>query len=143
MGMTHELYEEAIRRYNVGDLDGFAEAHAEDATLVVPVGTLRGRTAIREYWAAQRSAFPDLTLTVEVVVEQADTLASEWNWHGTNTGPLTLRDGARVPGTGKRVELRGMELVRVREGEIVDYRMYWDGMAIAAQLGFLQDSMAG
>jgi steroid delta-isomerase-like uncharacterized protein len=137
MSSIRDLYEEAIRLYNTGDVDGFANAHAEDAVLVTPVGTARGRAAIREHWSNQKTAFPDLTLTMDVVLEQGDTVATEWTWVGTNTGPLVLRDGTQMPPTGKRVEIRGMELAHVRDGKIAEYHMYWDGMAIARQLGLL------
>ena len=53
---------------------------------------------------------------------------------GTNTGPLTLRDGTRARATGRPIELRGMEVVRIRNGQIVEYRMYWDGLDFAQQL---------
>lgn len=67
---------------------------------------------------------------------------TEWTWAGTNTGPLVLRDGTQVPPTGKRVELRGMELAQMREGKISAYRMYWDGLAILRQLGLLPERAA-
>ncbi len=134
MSDVRDLYDEAIRRYNAGDMEGFADAHAPDAVLVTPVGTVRGRPAIRDYWFDQLVAYPDLVLTVELVVEQGHTIAAEWSWTGTNTGPLRRIDGTLLPPTGHRVELRGMELVRVRDGEITEYRMYWDGTAIARQL---------
>lgn len=127
-------YQDAIARYNAGDLDGFADAHADDAVLVTPTGTFVGRAAIRDYWRSQRAAFPNLVLTIDVLVVQGDRVAAEWSWVGTNTGPLVLRDGTRVPATGRRVELKGMELAYVRDGKIAQYRMYWDGTAIAAQL---------
>lgn len=139
MSTIRHLYEEAIRLYNAGDVEGFANVHAEDAVLVTPARTARGRAAIREYWSNLRVAFPDLTLTVDVVVEQGDTIATEWTESGTNMGPLVLRDGTQMPPTGKRIEHRGMEVAHVRDGKIVDYHMYWDRMAVAQQLGRLPE----
>ncbi len=135
-----EVYADAIAQYNSGDADGFADAHAEGAVLVTPGGTARGRAAVRAYWQRQRTAFPDLRLTVDHLVEQGDLVASEWTWTGTNTGPLTLRDGRRVPPTGRPVQLRGMELAQIRGGQIAAYRIYWDGMSLARQLGLLGDT---
>lgn len=133
MGRSREVYEAAIRLYNAGDLDGFAEAHAIDAVLVTPLGVTTGRDAIREYWSQQRQAFPDLALTADVLVEQDDKVATEWTWAGTNTGPLMQR-GSLVTPTGHRVEFRGMELAIVNNGTITEYRMYWDRMEVARQL---------
>ena len=93
MAMTsvRGIYEQAMGFYNVGDLDGLADAYTEDAVLVSPNGTVQGRTAIREHWSQEKAAFPDRTLTVNVVVEQGDTIAAEWTWAGTHTGPLSCR----------------------------------------------------
>ena len=35
----------------------------------------------------------------------------------TNTGPLVMPDGTELPPTGKRIELKGMELVQIRDGK--------------------------
>jgi predicted ester cyclase len=131
---AREVYEAAIRLYNAGEVAGFAEAHGEQAVLVTPAGVRRGREAIHEYWRRQRDAFPDLHLALDLVVAQGEVVMSEWTWVGTNTGPLTLRDGTRAVATGQPVELRGMEVARIRNGEIVEYRMYWDGLDLAQQL---------
>ncbi len=136
-----DLYSDAIALYNAGDIDGFANLHAEDAVLVTPGGSARGNAAIRAYWRRQGAAFPDLRITLDHLVQQGDLVVSEWTWTGTNTGPLTLRGGRRVPPTGRRVELRGMELAEIRNGKISTYRIYWDGMALAQQLGLLEDTV--
>ena len=137
MSAVRDLYQEAIRLYNAGDIDGFANVHADDAVLVTPSGTVKGRAAIGVYWSDLRAAFPDLTLTVDTIVEQNDTIATEWHQSGTNTGPLRTRDGIRTSPTGKRIRHSGMELARVHDGKIVEYHIYWDRMAVARQLGRL------
>jgi predicted ester cyclase len=126
-----------LKLYNAGDVDGYANEYTEDAVLTRPDGTVEGRTAIRDRWAREKVAFPDRTLTADVLLEQGDTIAAEWTWAATNTGPLTLRDGTQLPPTGKRIEITGMELAQLRDGKISAHRMYRDGMAIAQQLGLL------
>ncbi len=133
MGAIRELYEQAMGRYNAGDLEGYAAAHAEDAVLVTPAATVQGRDAIRAYWTRLREAFPDHVLRVDRVVEQGDLLAAEWTWVGTHGG-LLRREDEEIPPTGRRVALRGMELVRVVDGRFAEYDVYWDGDAIARQL---------
>ena len=46
-------------------------------------------------------------MTIDVMVEQGDTIATEWTWVATNTGPLVMPDGTEVPPTGNRVETKG------------------------------------
>jgi predicted ester cyclase len=50
---------------------------------------------------------------------------------------LSLPDGTQLPPSGKRLEIKGMELVQVRDGKIVVDNLYYDAMAIVAQAGLL------
>jgi steroid delta-isomerase-like uncharacterized protein len=132
--------EQGAQLYNAGDVDALVDLYTEDATLVTPVGTLEGRAAIREFRSREKAAFPDRTMTVDVYVVQGDTLADEWTFAGTHTGPLVMPDGTEVPPTGRRVEFKGMELVQLRDGKVAVHHSYWDNMALIRQLGLLPEA---
>ena len=78
-------------------MEGLVNLYTEDATLVTPFGTAQGRAAIREALSRDKAAFPDRTLTLDVSVEQGDTIANEWTVAGTHTGPLVMPDGTELP----------------------------------------------
>lgn len=137
MSSLRDLAEQGFQLYNAGDVEGLVHLYTEDATLVTPWGTFEGRAAIHEAWRRDKAAFPDGTLTLDVLVEQGDTLADEWTIVGTHTGPLVMPDGTELPPTGKQIELKGMELVQLRGGKIAVHCLYWDNMAVAGQLGVL------
>ena len=137
MSSNRDEYERAAQLYNAGDVEGFVDTYTEDAVLVSPFGTAQGRAAIREFWSRDKTAFPERTVTLDVIVEQGDTIAGEWTFVGTHTGTLVMADGTEVPPTGKRVEAKGMELLQMRDGKVAVHHMYWDNMAIAGQLGLL------
>ena len=137
MSSISDQYAQAIQRYNAGDIDGYVAFYAEDAAMTLPAGTFLGPAAIREAWGREAAAFPDQVLTIGITVEQGGTLADEFTWAGTNTGPLVLRDGTEVPPTGRRAEIKGMELVQMRDGEIALHHVYFDYMALLSQLGLL------
>ena len=137
MGANRSLLERYVERYNAGDLDTVMELYAEDAVQTMHDGTFAGRSAIRERLARDLTACPDATYTVGSFVEQGDSFADEWTFAGTHTGPFLLPDGTQIPPTGKRVEIKGMELVQVRDGKIVIDNLYYDSMAILAQFGLL------
>ena len=139
MGSAREAYERIVQLYNAGDLDGLVSSFSEDGVLVTPFGTAQGRAAIREAWSRSKAAFPDDSVTIGVMVEQGDTIASEYTWAGTHMGPLTMPDGTEVPPTGKRAECKCMDLVQVRDGKLTVHRMYYDSMAVIRQLGLLPD----
>ena len=137
------LLDRYVELYNEGDLGGVMDLYADDAVQVMPDGTFEGRSVIGERLAKELTAFPDLHHRVVSFVEQEDAFADEWVFVGTHTGPLVLPDGTELPPTGKRVEVRGMELVELRDGKIVVDNLYYDNLPIAAQLGLLpQDAPA-
>jgi predicted ester cyclase len=137
MSFNSKLLDLYVERYNAGDLDGVMETYAEDAVQIMPEGTFRGRSAIRERLARDLIACPDIAWTVLSFVEQGDAFADEWSFVATHTGPFALPDGTELPPSGKRIELRGMELVEVRDGKIVVDNLYYDNMAVMGQLGLI------
>ena len=142
MSANRELLDRYVERYNAGDLDAVMDLYAEDAVQIMPEGTFEGRSAIRERLARDLVACPDIAWTVLSFVEQGDALADEWTFVATHTGPFQLPDGTEFPPTGKRVELRGMELVEVRDGKIVVDNLYYDFMGALVQLGLIPEAAA-
>jgi steroid delta-isomerase-like uncharacterized protein len=139
MEANRELLERYVELYNAGDLEACMELYAEDAVQWMHDGLFEGVDAIRERLARDLAAFPDARYVVESFVEDGDRFADEWTFTGTNTGPLRLPDGTEIPGTGKPVQIKGMELVEVRDGKIVVDNLYYDFMAAVAQLGLVPE----
>ena len=139
MGANREILERYVELYNAGDLDACMELYAEDASQAMHDGVFVGRPAIKERLARDLTTFPDITYTVASFVEQDDTFADEFVVTGTQTGPFSLPDGTEIPPTGKRVEIRGMEFVEVRDGKIVVDNLYYDSTAMLAQLGLIPE----
>jgi steroid delta-isomerase-like uncharacterized protein len=135
MSANRRLLERYVELYNAGDLGACMDLYADDAIQTMPDGTYGGRREIQERLALELTAFPDATYTVESFFEQGETFADEWTFVGTHTGPFLLPDGVWLPPTGRRVEIAGMELVRVRDGKIVIDNLYYDRFAGPAQLG--------
>jgi predicted ester cyclase len=106
---------------------------------LMPDGFYEGRGAIRQRLVLELDAFPDIAWSVESFIEDGDLFADEWTFRGTHAGPILLPDGTELPATGKRVELRGMEYVQMRDGKIVVDNLYYDNMAVAAQLGLVPE----
>jgi steroid delta-isomerase-like uncharacterized protein len=139
MSANKELLDRYVERYNAGDLDGVMELYAEDAVQIMPDGTYEGWNAVRDRLAQELDGFTQLNHTVRSFVEQGDTFADEWTFVGTHSGPFRLPDGSELPPTGKRVEIRGMEVVQVRDGKIILNALYYDNLASMAQLGLIPE----
>ena len=140
MSANRQLLDRYVERYNAGDLDGVMDLYAEDAVQIMPDGTYEGWSTVRERLAQELDGFTDLNHTVRSFVEQGDLFADEWTFVGTHTGSFRLPDGTELPPTGKRVEIRGMEVVQVRDRKIVLNSLYYDTMAVAVQLGLVSES---
>jgi steroid delta-isomerase-like uncharacterized protein len=140
MSANEELLERYVELYNAGDLDAVMDLYAEDAVQIMPEGTFEGRSAIRERLARDLVACPDIAWSVLSFVEQGDAFADEWSFVATHTGPFQLPDGSELPPTDRRIKLRGMELVEVRDGKIVVDNLYYDNMAVMTQLGLIPEA---
>jgi predicted ester cyclase len=83
------------------------------------VGTdIRGEEL--KWWTQVRSAFPDMTFTVDLLIEKDDLVVSNWTVRGTHTG-TPFYD---VAASGKPVEINGTAILRIRDGRIVEH---WGG----------------
>jgi steroid delta-isomerase-like uncharacterized protein len=141
MEVNRKLLERYVELYNAGDLDSCMELYAEDAVQRMHDGVFEGLDAIRDRLARDLTAFPDAKYIVESFVEDGDSFADEWSFTGTNTGLFRLPDGTEVPATGRPVEIKGMELVEVRDGKIVVDNLYYDFMAAVYQLGLVPEGV--
>ena len=142
MSANRQLLDRYVELYNAGDLDGVIDLYAEDSVQGMPDGIFEGRTAIRERLAQELSAFTDVHHTVVSFIDQGDAFADEWTFAGTHSAPFPLPDGNELPATGNRIEIRGMEIVRVdADGKIVLNTLYYDNLAVAAQLGLVPEGV--
>ncbi|MFZ0136827.1 MAG: ester cyclase, partial [Candidatus Sulfotelmatobacter sp.] len=62
---------------------------------------------------AEKKAFPDLKITVDLMVAEGDLVTVVWTFRGTNTAA-----GYGLPPTGARIELRGITVWRIVDGKI-------------------------
>jgi steroid delta-isomerase-like uncharacterized protein len=134
---NRDLAAEVYDLFNQGRLED-ATGLAADAVVVdvVPFGMVfEGRDGFLEFMNGFKTAFPDLTITVEHQVASADGVVSECSWTGTHTGTLNTPAGP-VPATGRRVEgARFCEVWDVGDGRITRLVNYQDPATWLRQLG--------
>jgi steroid delta-isomerase-like uncharacterized protein len=122
---------EALQRR---DLDAVAALQHDDIVDdFVAVGVYRGKAAVRGFFEELFAAVPDLTLTPERILGAADHATVQWRITGTfSGGPFQ-----GVHATGRRVELRGVDVMHLVDGLLVDNVIYYDGLSFARQIGML------
>ena len=122
---------EALERRNAA---GMQASYADDAIVeLVPIGILRGSSEVREFFEGLFAAVPDLTTTYEVVAASDNNVVIEWRMRGNFTG-APFQD---IEATGKPLELRGVDLMKIEDDRIARNTAYYDGMDFARQLGML------
>jgi steroid delta-isomerase-like uncharacterized protein len=120
-----------------GDTDAVFEFWSEDfhshvTERVSPdrVGT-DVRASEQEWWEQARAAFPDMTFTVNLLIESDDMVVSNWTVKGTHTG-VAFYD---VPPSGEPVQINGTAILRIRDGRIVEH---WGGPHCQEGLGLIR-----
>ncbi|HEX6448531.1 MAG TPA: nuclear transport factor 2 family protein [Trebonia sp.] len=124
---------EEVRKMVAGEGVVFADLFAADGVIAYPFALpgqppeLRGRDAIREYFAGMEQARAAFVLEgVDAVVRETDdpeVVVTEITHYGTSAL------------TGEPYRHLALGVIRVRDGEIVHYDDYMDPIAIARLLG--------
>jgi steroid delta-isomerase-like uncharacterized protein len=78
---------------------------------------------------AEKKAFPDLMMTVTLMVAEGDLVTAVWVFRGTHTG--AGYDG--LPPTGVKLELRGITVWRIVDGKIREEWTSFDPLQAARQ----------
>lgn len=121
--------DEAPNRGNLGVID---DVFSEDVRYYLPFSSdpLVGRDAVRGVVEGFRWAFPDLTVSVEELVEEGDKLAARVTASGTNRGELMGN-----PPTGRTAIWSVVHVSRLDRGRIVEDRITFDVLGFLQQLG--------
>jgi limonene-1,2-epoxide hydrolase len=95
-----------------------------------------GEAAVRAYFAASRTPFPDQGNEIIAIAHDGDTVLVEFWLTGTHLGPLRL-GGREAPATGKSFRVRMSATFEFAPGsdKIVCERPYFDQGAVVRALG--------
>ena len=91
-----------------------------------------GREANRQFWSAFFTGLPDVSVTVEDLIVSGDRVVGRFVYRGTHTGDLL-----GIPASVNKVEMRSIDIWRVRDGMFVEH---WDElnlMQMFQQIGVL------
>ena len=103
-------------------------------------GTPANRIGLKQLIAMFRTAFPDLSCTMEDEINQDDKVAAHWKMRGTHTGAFLGN-----PPTSKPIVVQGLMYVRIENLQIIECWIIIDQMGMLQQLGLVPPprSMAG
>src|SRR5687768_17135602 len=115
-----------IESLNAGDFDRAESFIAADAVNHAVPDSSSGSAAFRQAWETLWSAFPDWQFDIEESVEAGDTVANRYTNRGTHQGEFMGKSA-----TGRSVTVLGLDLVRVRDGQVVEHWALIDQTALA------------
>jgi steroid delta-isomerase-like uncharacterized protein len=129
--LVRRVIEEVVNKGNFGALDEFV---ASDYIYYEPtLGEIRGRDGYKGIVNLYRTAFPDITLTIDEQIAGNDTVVTRWTGRGTHRGELM-----GVSPTDKRVTVQGIIVSRFRSGKLVGEIEHWDVYGMMQQLGVVK-----
>jgi steroid delta-isomerase-like uncharacterized protein len=92
------------------------------------------REGHKQILAAFRSAFPDLNVTTEDMVAEGDKVVTRWTARGTHQGELL-----GIAPTGREVRIKGIDVLRIAEGRIVERWAEYNDLEVMQQLGAIPE----
>jgi steroid delta-isomerase-like uncharacterized protein len=114
------------------------ELLASNAVVHGTGGDLVGPAGFKPFFRAYRSAFPDVRLRIDELVESGDVVAVRWNATGTHRG-----DGLGFAPTGRPMQMNGMTFIRVQGNRMVEGWNNFDQLGMLQQLGIVNPEKAG
>lgn len=131
-----DLMQQSFAALAAKDVDRLADFWNEDTTEVIIALQLEmvGEATLRAFFEELFTAVPDLQFEVETVHDVDEhTAIGQWRLVGTfSGGPFQ-----RIEPTGKRVELRGIDVMRFEGDLLRRNEVYYDGLSFARQIGLL------
>jgi predicted ester cyclase len=98
-----------------------------------PPGIPAGREGLKKLFPLFYQAFPDLNVKIEDVVAQGDRVVGRITISGTQTGTY-----AGIPPTGKKVSYQVIDIMRMKDGKIIEHWGVGDNLSLLTQLGAIK-----
>src|SRR5690242_15545946 len=116
---------------NTANYELFDQVVAPDSVDHDPApGQVAGPKGYRDLFTEMRRAFPDMTVDLAALVQGEDTIAFAYTFKGTHNGVLM-----GIPATGKKVQIRGMQMSKFKDGKMVERWGSSDQLGMLQQIG--------
>ena len=127
--LLRNTIEEIYNKGNLNLADELVSGNyvAHDSTTVNP-GT--GSNGLKNQVTTLRTAFPDLRLNIEELLQDADTVSARLTAQGTHKGNFL-----NIPATGRNIKTTGILISHVKNGKLTDSYINWDAVTVLQQIG--------
>jgi predicted ester cyclase len=131
--VVRSVIEQGFNRGNFAALDDLFQAGYAEHQFGLPADLEGFKKELREL----RAAFPDLHLNIEDLIEHEDMVWIRLTASGTHTGPFMHR----AP-TGRSFRINVLDVLRLKDGKIVEHWGVADRFALMWQLALLPQAQA-
>ncbi len=110
--------------------------HPDFVGIHVPGGVLQrpgDPRLARSDGVGYRQAFPDWTVTIDLLIGEGDYVVARWTSRGTHTGVWEASYG-HFPPTGRRIAHSGVNIYRLQDGKIIENWLHQDERHLIQQL---------
>jgi steroid delta-isomerase-like uncharacterized protein len=128
--IIRHIFDEAFNQGNLSVVDELVAPNSISHHL--SWGIPANRMGLKQLIAMFRTAFPDLSCTVEDEINQGDKVAAHWMMRGTHKGPFLGN-----PPTNKPVLVQGLIYACLENGQIIESWTMVDQMGVLQQLGLV------
>jgi steroid delta-isomerase-like uncharacterized protein len=133
--MSTEENKALVRRFYEGwnkrNLNQMMDLIAPDGVdHALPPGFPPGVEGVRKLLTMYQEAFPDIHIQIEDMIAEGDKVVTRMTATGTNTGEYM-----GMPASGKRINVPGIDILRVTNGKLVEHWHNEDNLGMMQQLG--------
>jgi steroid delta-isomerase-like uncharacterized protein len=103
-----------------------------------PAGLPPGPEGTKAFLGSYRNAFPDMQTNIEDQIAERDKVVTRYTVRGTHQGDLVMGN-QRIPPSGNRVEVTGINIDRLERGELIESWSEFDALGMMQQLGIIPE----
>lgn len=128
--IIRRVFDEAFNRGNLTIVDELVAPNGVSHHL--SWGTPANRMGLKQLIAMFRTAFPDLTCTIEDEIQEDDKVAAHWTMRGTHKGQFIGN-----PPTSRSITVQGLIYARIENRQVMESWIMIDQMSVLQQLGLV------
>ena len=131
-----DMAKEQVIAYNEKDWDRARASFAPEIVYeeLATHRKLKGADDVLTAWKGWATAIPDSRATFNSEFVSGNTAVLEITWKGTHSGPLNTGE-REIPASGKKIELRAIQVVDVVDDRVKSVRQYFDMGTLLKQIG--------
>jgi steroid delta-isomerase-like uncharacterized protein len=133
--LVRRWFEEVWNRGREETIDELFAAHAIGYGLGDTDVPTHGPAEFKIFANNLRGAIPDIHMTIEDIMAEGDKVTVRIAVTGTHKG-----DQLGVAASGRRIQIAGVVMVRIANGQIVEGWNSWDQLGLLRQIGALPEA---